>query len=230
MGECRSYGAGYGSELPGLNAPNECQGPNVPHHLSSSPNAKGLFLSRFSSRYSPKQMVYCIPDFRHCFLPPSLRTFTMMSDPHSHGTQGNALTLGFLTVLGLFLFVSKLAVCDEIIISDTELIQYPITAMVYNIYFHPLANFPGPIFWRVSRIPYMISLLRGNLVKDQLEIHRKYGEVVRLAPNEISFTKEEAWQDIYAKRVGHQNPTKDPVWYKGRQIRLQHSMTRLTFP
>ncbi|CAG8981871.1 hypothetical protein HYALB_00009547 [Hymenoscyphus albidus] len=86
--------------------------------------------------------------------------------------------------------------------------------MVFNLYFHPLAKFPGPILWRVSRIPYAVSLLRGNLVKDQLEIHRKYGEVVRLAPNEISFTKEEAWHDIYTNRVGHQNPTKDPVWYK----------------
>ncbi|TGO48983.1 hypothetical protein BCON_0224g00100 [Botryotinia convoluta] len=48
-----------------------------------------------------------------------------------------------------------------------------------------------------------------------MKIHEKYGDVVRLAPNEISFTKEEAWNDIYVHRPGHADPTKDPVWYKG---------------
>ncbi|RDL42506.1 Uncharacterized protein BP5553_02485 [Venustampulla echinocandica] len=126
----------------------------------------------------------------------------------SNDTQGNNLTLGLLTILGLFIF-------------------YPIAATVYNLCFHPLAGFPGPPLWKASRVPYIISLLRGNLVKDQLEIHRKYGDVVRLAPNEISFTKEEAWQDIYVKRPGHQNPTKDPVWYKAPDSMPENIVTAI---
>jgi hypothetical protein len=32
-------------------------------------------------------------------------------------------------------------------------------------------------------------------------MHRKYGPVVRTAPNELSFCEERAWQDIYGKPV-----------------------------
>ena len=48
-------------------------------------------------------------------------------------------------------------------------------------------------------------------------MHEKYGEVVRLAPNEISFISgETAWQDIYGLRVAKRNPgayLKDPNWF-----------------
>ncbi|KAF7898121.1 hypothetical protein EAF00_004567 [Botryotinia globosa] len=55
-----------------------------------------------------------------------------------------------------------------------------------------------------------MSLVRGNLGLDQVKIHEKYGDVADLAPNEISFTKEEAWNDIYVHRPGHADPIKDP--------------------
>ncbi len=49
-------------------------------------------------------------------------------------------------------------------------------------------------------------------------LHDKYGEVVRLSPNEVSFTSgDTAWQDIYGfrtnKHKGHLNMRKDPAWY-----------------
>jgi hypothetical protein len=51
-----------------------------------------------------------------------------------------------------------------------------------------------------------------------MELHKKYGDVVRVSPNEISFISgETAWQDIYGFRVGQLkgqlNMQKDPVWY-----------------
>ena len=36
-----------------------------------------------------------------------------------------------------------------------------------------------------------------------------------MAPNEISFAKEEAWQDIYLHRPGHKDLMKDKTWYIG---------------
>ncbi|KAF2710683.1 putative RNA polymerase II mediator complex component Srb8 [Pleomassaria siparia CBS 279.74] len=69
---------------------------------------------------------------------------------------------------------------------------------VRRIWFHPLSKFPGPKLWAASRIPYVLSLLRGKLNEDMLKMHEKYGDVIRLAPNEISFGVEEAWKDIYA--------------------------------
>ncbi|KAF7920591.1 uncharacterized protein EAE97_011484 [Botrytis byssoidea] len=104
---------------------------------------------------------------------------------------------------------------------------YPAVTLIYNLCFHPLRKFPGPILWRSSRLPYIISLVRGNLVLDQMKIHEIYGDVVRLAPNEISFTKEEAWNGVYVHRPGHADPTKDPVWHKAPDEMPQNIVTSL---
>ena len=37
------------------------------------------------------------------------------------------------------------------------------------------------------------------------DLHQKYGEVVRIHPNALSFTGETAWKDIYAHRQGHKH-------------------------
>ncbi|KAF7890041.1 uncharacterized protein EAF02_002456 [Botrytis sinoallii] len=116
---------------------------------------------------------------------------------------------------------------STLLLTFAAIILYPTATVIYNLFFHPLRKFPGPILWRSSRLPYIISLVRGNLVLDQMKIHEKYGEVVRLAPNEISFTKEEAWNDIYVHRPGHADPTKDPVWYKAPDEMPQNIVTSL---
>ena len=65
----------------------------------------------------------------------------------------------------------------------------------------------------MSRLPYIVSLLGGSLVDDMTSIHEKYGDIVRLAPDEVSFATKEAWQEIYVHR---KNLTKSKRWYKGR--------------
>ncbi|KAF2864896.1 cytochrome P450 [Massariosphaeria phaeospora] len=84
---------------------------------------------------------------------------------------------------------------------------------VKRIWFHPLSKHPGPRLWAASRIPYVVSLLRGTLNEDMLGFHLKYGDIVRLAPNELSFAVEEGWRDIYMHRPGHKETQKDKVWY-----------------
>ncbi|KAF2109486.1 cytochrome P450 [Lophiotrema nucula] len=84
---------------------------------------------------------------------------------------------------------------------------------VRRIWFHPLSKYPGPKLWAATRIPYVISLLQGSLNRDMLELHRRYGDIIRLAPDELSFATEDAWRDIYLHRPGHKEPKKDPTWY-----------------
>ncbi|KAL2755499.1 hypothetical protein ACRALDRAFT_2041856 [Sodiomyces alcalophilus JCM 7366] len=83
--------------------------------------------------------------------------------------------------------------------------------VVYNLYFHPLARFPGPFLAKVSPFPNVIALLRGRIpfwIKAQ---HDRYGPIVRVSPNELSFDNEAAWKDIYGSRPGHKNFHKDPI-------------------
>ena len=76
-----------------------------------------------------------------------------------------------------------------------------------------MATVPGPKLWAATRLRFVISLLSGNLVHDVRKIHERYGETVRLAPDEISFAKEEAWHDIFGIRTGHQPFNKNPIYF-----------------
>ena len=42
----------------------------------------------------------------------------------------------------------------------------------------------------------------GNLVHRIKELHEKYGEIVRIAPNEFSFINASAWHDLYGHHPG----------------------------
>jgi cytochrome P450 len=68
---------------------------------------------------------------------------------------------------------------------------------------HPLREFPGPRLAAWSDIPYCYWLLRGRQPFILLGLHEKYGPVVRIAPNELSFNTASSWKDIYGYRPGH---------------------------
>lgn len=87
--------------------------------------------------------------------------------------------------------------------------------MIYNLYFHPLKDFPGPKLWAASRLPFVYSLLTGKLVKRERQFHEKYGEIIRLAPDEVSFASEQAWNDIYAFRRANKRAGRDKAYYIG---------------
>ena len=56
--------------------------------------------------------------------------------------------------------------------------------------------------------------MRGNLPHDVRKIHEKYGEIVRVAPDEVSFAAPDAWRDVFLPRSGRRPFDKDPVCYK----------------
>lgn len=72
---------------------------------------------------------------------------------------------------------------------------------VYNLYFHPLRQYPGPFFWIAFPWLKNISLIRGKADHAVVALHERLGPVVRTAPNILSFTSLTAWRDIYG--TGH---------------------------
>jgi hypothetical protein len=56
--------------------------------------------------------------------------------------------------------------------------------------------------WALSKIPYDIHLFRGDLPYAICKLHEKYGPVVRISPNELSYITDDAWNDIYGKFPG----------------------------
>lgn len=59
---------------------------------------------------------------------------------------------------------------------------------LYNVFFHPLAKFPGP---RASGITewwktYIEVVKQESMVHLLVKLHEKYGDIVRVGPNEVS--------------------------------------------
>ncbi|PSN64117.1 cytochrome P450 [Corynespora cassiicola Philippines] len=72
---------------------------------------------------------------------------------------------------------------------------------VYNLTLHPLRSYPGHPLWCAYRAPYARSLLAGRLPFDILDLHNRYGPVVRVSPWELSYVDSRALKNIY----GHHN-------------------------
>ena len=80
---------------------------------------------------------------------------------------------------------------------------------MYNVTFHPLAKFPGPKLYAATSLFYSRMALRGKLPMEVRELHKKYGDVVRVSPDQLSITNPEAWKDIYGNRPGQPQRPKD---------------------
>jgi hypothetical protein len=79
-----------------------------------------------------------------------------------------------------------------------------------NLYLSPLRKVPGPKLWALSRIPSQRSVLRGHTHLDILELHEKYGPVVRISPYEVAFNSASAFKTIYGFK-GSGGVSKDEV-------------------
>ncbi|KAK1994062.1 cytochrome P450 [Colletotrichum falcatum] len=88
---------------------------------------------------------------------------------------------------------------------------------VYNLFFHPLRSYPGPLLWRASRLPYVVRFSQGRIPYDLKRLHAIYGPVVRIAPDELTYNCAQAWKDIYGRNKQANGETtlfnKDPVLY-----------------
>jgi cytochrome P450 len=84
---------------------------------------------------------------------------------------------------------------------------------VYNIYLHPLRRFPGSKSWALSPVPVALAQLRGTLHDFTHSAHQRYGIVVRISPNELSFISAAAWGDIYNRREGKPPLPRDKAFF-----------------
>lgn len=86
--------------------------------------------------------------------------------------------------------------------------QYYATYAVYNLYFSPLAKFPGPRLSAISRLPFVGAHIKGKLHDYFCDLHAQYGPIVRVAPDELTTIDASAWKEVYQRRPGL---PKDPL-------------------
>lgn len=90
---------------------------------------------------------------------------------------------------------------------------YALYHVIYNLYFHPLSGFPGPKIAAATRLYYIKYLLTGRLPFNNTKLHKEYGGVVRIAPNELSLNIAEGWKDVYGTRPQKPEMTKNAHFY-----------------
>lgn len=83
-----------------------------------------------------------------------------------------------------------------IVLSSTYIVSF----LFYNLFLHPLRRFPGARLSRATVLPKLYYLSRGKLIYHIQDLHKRYGPVVRVAPNELSFTDPRAWEDIFIRQ------------------------------
>ena len=72
--------------------------------------------------------------------------------------------------------------------------------VTYNLFFHPLREFPGPTLagatslWRT----YKEVVKKETLAQELFVLHQKYGDIVRIAPNELHFGNPSSFHEIYS--------------------------------
>ncbi|KAL1887617.1 hypothetical protein Sste5346_010118 [Sporothrix stenoceras] len=84
----------------------------------------------------------------------------------------------------------------------------------YSIFLHPLRNIPGPFLAKFTEAWRTYKYARGKWHEDVLTLHRKYGRVVRVSPNEVSIVDKEGIRRVF----GHGTGTKKTTWYNTWQV------------
>ena len=71
---------------------------------------------------------------------------------------------------------------------------------IYRAYFTSLHNVPGPRLAKFTRLWLAKAIYSRQYHKISTQIHRQYGPIVRIAPNEYSIDDVDAAQIIYRSR------------------------------
>ena len=71
-----------------------------------------------------------------------------------------------------------------------------------NRFYHGLQNYPGPFLASLTDWWRFFDVLGRRPDITHINLHRKYGDVVRLGPNALSFSDPQALKTIYGLNKG----------------------------
>ncbi|KAB8237406.1 uncharacterized protein BDW43DRAFT_297724 [Aspergillus alliaceus] len=89
------------------------------------------------------------------------------------------------------MYLSTIAVVAQCILAAF------VARVIYLCYFHPLARYPGPFLARFTNLWRLFTFLGGQHHLSEQHLHEKYGHVVRVAPNWLSFSGIQDFDAIY---------------------------------
>ncbi|KAJ5668037.1 uncharacterized protein N7477_006607 [Penicillium maclennaniae] len=87
-------------------------------------------------------------------------------------------------------------------------VGYLISASIYNLFFHPLRNFPGPKLAAATHIYefYFDCIKSGKFIWEIQRMHEVYGPIVRINPREIHIKDPSYFSGIYSNGIQEKDP------------------------
>ncbi|KAI1386003.1 isotrichodermin C-15 hydroxylase [Hypoxylon trugodes] len=74
---------------------------------------------------------------------------------------------------------------------------YTAGIIIYRLFFHPLAKYPGPFLAKISDVYQLYHAWKGDRHLEFWRLHERYGKIVRFGPNSVSFNSNTALKEIY---------------------------------
>ncbi|PIA99137.1 Trichodiene oxygenase [Cercospora beticola] len=122
-------------------------------------------------------------------------------------------------------------------------VGYLASLAIYRLYLSPLAKFPGPKLAALTKWyeAYYEIVLNGQFSFHIEDLHRQYGPIVRITPEEVHIQDPPFWETLYVKhnrtakyewtsgRFGNSSSvftTSDPTLHKVRRAPLNYMFSR----
>ncbi|KAI9924870.1 hypothetical protein MW887_006727 [Aspergillus wentii] len=90
------------------------------------------------------------------------------------------------------------------------LVGVALVKFLHQLFTNPLFSLPGPWHTNYTQIVFDYHWLKGNRTRYVHALHLKYGPIVRITPDEVSFSDPESVKQIYRVKGGYR---KSP-WYE----------------
>ncbi|KAK4653470.1 hypothetical protein QC762_506640 [Podospora pseudocomata] len=102
--------------------------------------------------------------------------------------------------------ITQLGVFPGLITSTAIALSYLTTLftsiITYRLFFHPLRHIPGPFLAKITKLYGPYTARNGQMHLEQTKLFKKYGNFVRIAPNEVFMLSVEGIQKIHARDSG----------------------------
>lgn len=102
-------------------------------------------------------------------------------------------------ILDLIITISR--ICEEqklLILAVSILLYVCFSVLLQPFFLSPLRKIPGPYLHRITALPSIKAQFFNEWISKVYSLHLKYGNIVILSPNEISFSGESCYlKDIY---------------------------------
>lgn len=102
---------------------------------------------------------------------------------------------GYSPLLGVYGVVSFLR--NIVLLTSSSLIFIAFIVVGYRLFLHPLAHVPGPRLAAISNVWHAYHIRNGRMLMLGKTLHKRYGPVVRVGPNEVWFDSVAAFKHIY---------------------------------